>query len=170
MNRTITLLALIGLSFSLIAPAGVQAQYVPGGSYQQSCSNIRVRGNRLTASCTDSSGNSVRTSLNINRCNGSDIANVNGQLTCQTNGNYYGNQYYGNRYRYRNSYGYGYGTPPSGSYQQSCSNARLRGNTLTATCVDSYGTQVRSSINVSRCTNRDIANVNGRLSCRRYGY
>ena len=164
MTRTITLLTLSALSFSLIAPVAAQAQYAPGGSYQQSCSNVRMRGNRLYATCTNNAGYGVRTSLNVSRCNGSDIGNADGQLTCQSG--YSGRYYNGNRYR--NSYGYG--SPPSGSYQQSCTNARVRSSRLFATCTDANGQQIGSSIDLSRCTNRDIANVNGRLSCRRNGY
>ena len=169
MNRTITLLALSALSFSLVAPVAAPAQYAPSGSYQQSCTNIRMRGNRLYATCTNSAGYGARSSLNVSQCNGSDIANVNGQLTCQNN--YYQNGY-NTRHRYGSRYNnsYGYGTPPSGSYQQSCTNARVRSDRLYATCTDANGQQVASSIDLARCTNRDIANVNGRLSCRRYGY
>lgn len=63
---------------------------------------------------------------------------------------------------------YGYNSPlPSGSYQQSCVNAQMRGTTLSASCATPNGQQVYSSLNVSRC-NGDIANTNGRLTCAGY--
>ena len=50
--------------------------------YQQSCSNIEVRGNMLTATCRTMKGRMQRTSLaNVDRCAG-DIGNNNGQLNC----------------------------------------------------------------------------------------
>ena len=63
---------------------------------------------------------------------------------------------------------YGYNSPlPSGSYQQSCVNAQMRGATLSASCATPYGQRIYSSLNVSRC-NGDIANTNGRLTCGGY--
>lgn len=60
---------------------------------------------------------------------------------------------------------YGYTSPlPSGSYQQSCVDAQMRGTTLSASCRTTNGQQAYSSLNVSRC-NGDIANTNGRLTC-----
>src|SRR6202161_3507742 len=70
------------------------AQTIPGGSYQQSCSNVRIRGDQLTASCTAPNGTRMRSSIALGSCRGGDIANSNGQLAC--NGGGYG---YGNRYR-----------------------------------------------------------------------
>ncbi len=89
------------------------------------------------------------------------------------NGNAYG--YYGNGngnrgYGYNNGSngygGYGYGLP-GGSYQQSCTNARMNGSTLSASCTATNGQQTYSSIDVRQCQSRgtDIANRNGYLSC-----
>ena len=85
----IGLLAGLGLAASALGP--VSAQSVPSGSYQQSCTNIRVRGNQLIARCPNGQGASVRSSIALG-CRG-DIANSNGQLICNANGNGYG---YGN--------------------------------------------------------------------------
>jgi hypothetical protein len=55
---------------------------VPPGSYQQTCQNIRVDGNRLTASCQKRNGGWHDSSLrNFNYCRG--IENDNGHLRCQ---------------------------------------------------------------------------------------
>ncbi len=179
------------LAFTVVAPASAQA--IPGGSYQQSCSNIRARGDRLTASCTASNGQLVRSSISLG-CRG-DIANSNGQLTCNgggygynRNNGYSNNNGYGNRrdsgygtHRdngygnggYNNGNGYGnngYGNrngyAPGGSYQGSCSNVQMNGNMLSATCSASNGARITSTLDANRCHGGDIANVNGRLRCR----
>ena len=87
----ISLFAGLGLAATALAPAS--AQVIPSGSYQQSCTNIRVRGGQLTARCTNPQGVAVRSSIALNSCRGGDIVNSNGQLACNGNGNGYG---YGN--------------------------------------------------------------------------
>jgi len=68
------------LSAALIADS---AMAVPGGSYQDSCSNASFDGHTLTATCPTERGTSVTTSLQFaDRCNG-DIANINGVLVCR---------------------------------------------------------------------------------------
>ncbi len=63
-----------------------------------------------------------------------------------------------------------YNYPPSGSYQQSCSNVQMQGSTLSASCSSNNGQRIYSSLNVNGC-NGDIANVNGYLRCNgSYGY
>ena len=55
---------------------------------------------------------------------------------------------------------------PPGSYQQTCSDIRFDGRTLTARCLDKRGRRVRTSMaRPDRCR-RDIANINGTLMCR----
>ncbi len=85
------------------------------------------------------------------------------------NGNaygYYGNGNHGGSGNNSGYGGYGYGVPP-GSYQQSCTNARMNGSTLSASCTATNGQYINSSINVRNCQSRgtDIANRNGYLSC-----
>jgi hypothetical protein len=168
MHRISTAIALGGaLVLTTMAPGSVLAQgygNMPAGSYQQSCTNVRVRGGTLVASCTNNGGQRVRSSLIINSCTGADIGNVNGQLTCVRTGNYYG------RGRGRHGAGqagrYRQGALPSGSYQQSCSNASMNGSTLTASCSNNSGNAVTSYLDVSQCrANDDIGNVNGQLRC-----
>lgn len=180
-RRILSLFAILGLGALAYAPASAQA--IPGGSYQQSCTNVRVRGDRLSAVCNGSQGSSTRSSISLSQCQGSDIANVNGQLSCSGTGSY-GNGNYGKRShrRHRNdrgNNGYGNGgrdngygnqrygtTATNGSYLQSCSNVQTRGGMITATCPSANGTQITSTINATRCAGGDIANVNGRLQCR----
>jgi len=155
----VSLLAGLGLAATALAPAS--AQSIPPGSYQQSCQNIRVRGDQLTARCTNGQGNWVRSTIALGSCRG-DIRNSNGQLTCAGNG--YNNGGYNNG-GYNNG-GYNNGGVPGGSYQSSCTNVQRNGSTLTATCTAPNGSNITSSINAAQCRGGDIANVNGRLACR----
>jgi hypothetical protein len=153
------LIAGLGLAATAIAPAS--AQTIPSGSYQQSCQNVRVRGDQLTARCTNSQGTWVRSSIAINSCRNGDIVNSNGQLACNRNaynngnGNGYG---YGRHRRHHDGYNnggynnggynngrYGNGRMVPGSYQSSCTNVQMGGGTLTATCTSPNGSQITSS-------------------------
>jgi hypothetical protein len=180
MKRTaLSLAGAVALAAMTLGTASAQA--IPSGSYQQSCTNVRVRGDVLTARCNAPQGGTVRSSIGIDSCRRGDIANMNGQLTCNRNGygqrprgygnngygnngngNGYGNNGYGNN-GYGNN-GYGRGLPP-GSYQNSCTNATMSGGVLSASCPGN-GTRYNSSINAGACRGGDIANINGRLQCR----
>ncbi len=59
-----------------------------GGSYQQSCSDIRQNGSTLSAVCLDGRGRRTESSIDVNRCGRGDIGNSRGFLTC---GNIRGN-------------------------------------------------------------------------------
>jgi CVNH domain len=74
-GRLLVMLALAGLSSSAFAQAP------PPGSYQQSCSEIRVYGTTLSAICRGEHGRTQQTALDIANCRG-DIGNYNGQLQC----------------------------------------------------------------------------------------
>jgi hypothetical protein len=176
MNRVI-LSILLGGSLAAAAIAPAAAQEVPSGSYQQSCSNVRVRGDQLIARCTNPQGGQVRSSISLDSCRGGDIANSNGQLLCNGGGNGRG---YGYREHRRAGYdnadgnagygngnaGYGNGRAASGSYQQSCRNVQMQGGLLTATCPSGNGNMITTSIDASQCRGADIANRNGRLICQ----
>ncbi len=185
----LSLIAGLGLAATALAPAAAQA--IPSGSYQQSCQNIRVRGDQLSARCTNSQGTWIRSTIAVNSCRNGDIVNSNGQLACNRNAynNGNGNGYGYGRHRrqdggYNNNGGYnnggynnnnnggynngryGNGRMVPGSYQSSCTNVQMGGGTLTATCTAPNGSQITSSINPGQCRGGDIANVNGRLGCR----
>lgn len=188
----ISLLAGLGLAATALAPASAQA--IPSGSYQQSCTNIRVRGDQLFARCTNAQGTAIRSSIDLDSCRNGDIVNSNGQLACNRNGNGNGNGY-GNGRRHRhhdrddnngnnnnggynnggynngnnggyNNGRYGNGAVAPGSYQSSCTNVYMNGPNLTASCTSPNGQRITSSINAAQCRGGDIANVNGRLACR----
>jgi len=59
-----------------------QAQGLPQGSYAGSCNDVRIEGDRLTATCRAKDGRQVRNALaGFRRCVG-DIGNNNGVLQC----------------------------------------------------------------------------------------
>ena len=189
MQRIFTGIALMTALVAASVATGSAQMYggngLPQGSYQQSCVNLSMNGSTLSGSCTNSSGQRVYSSLDVNRCGGSGIVNVNGNLTCNGNNGYNnggnGNRQYGHHHRNRNNqnnnngnnnygnngyYNNGNGLPP-GSYQQSCSNLTMNGSTLSGSCTSASGQRVYSSLNVSRCMSRgaNVVNIDGRLRC-----
>jgi len=147
-----------GLFGLLSAPAS--AQPVPPGSYLQSCQNVRDVAGWLKATCQDSRGRWVEATMAISWCTpGNDIANEDGRLVCKT--------------RSGPSFGGPGGAPfgaeraPYGSYMGTCRDVRVTAGWLKATCQDSRGRWAESTTAVSWCSyGRDIANVDGRLTCR----
>jgi hypothetical protein len=128
--------------FAILTAVSGAAQDIPQGSYQQTCRNIRVRGNTLSAKCQTSGGNWVRASLgDADRCVG-DITNVEGQLTC-------------NRIN----------AAPEGTYTQSCKNIRVRYGTLSARCKTMNGQWVDSSLQRFNDCQGGIGNFDGQLRC-----
>jgi len=148
----LTALAAAGVAMALSTAAWAQSLPLPQGSYRNSCTNARAMqlpggGRLLTAQCRTSNGSTRNTSLRFENCRG-DISNNNGNLTCSNLGG-----------------GVGGARPPSGSYQQTCRDARMQGSTLSASCRDNRNRWQSSSINTNNCRGRDIANINGRLTC-----
>jgi hypothetical protein len=189
--RYMTIFGILTLTAALWSPAPCAAQQVPGGSYQQTCSDIGVRGSTLYATCDNGRGARQSTELrDFQNCSG-EIQNINGNLQCKGNtGSYQGRdgnrhnrdhgQYdrdqngnrdqngdrgqYGNRDQDNDRGNY---NGPSGSYSQSCQNISTNGNTLQASCQKKNGGWRQTSLrNYNRC-NGDIANNNGKLQCSR---
>lgn len=113
------ILASAALAGTLALSSATMAQGyggAPGGSYLDSCRDVRALGDRLEASCRRTDGSWQRTGLRLSGCSG-DIANQNGHLVCGRGGGY-GSSYdrdRGTRYdrNYNpgpyNDYGRGYG-------------------------------------------------------------
>jgi hypothetical protein len=136
---------------ALISPA--QARWAPSGSYESTCTNVRYDGDTLTASCRRPNGTWKNTWLpNADNCDG-NIVNDNGQLECA---GYHGRDWY----RYNNDGG------PSGSYESTCTNIRMDGYTLKATCQRLDGSWRWSELEDAYDCDGHIANYNGRLVCR----
>jgi len=102
-------------------------------TFHNSCNNIRIAGNTLTAECQRENGRNRTSSIVIR-----GIRNDNGRL-----------EYL------RNSRG-------ASTFQNSCQNIRVRGNSLIARCQKTNGSFVRSTIVI-----RGIDNDNGRLEYSR---
>ncbi len=125
-------------------------QGLPQGSYRQSCRNARLEGrDLLIAECRRQNGNWRNTRLDIDECRGRDIANVNGHLECGTR-------------RFGGNYGY---QMPGGTWQQSCRNARIVRDELTAECRKRDGDWQRDTIDLDECRGQPLHNDNGRLRC-----
>src|SRR4051794_23034609 len=78
--------AIAGGAMLLPLAAVPAAAQLPGGSYLQSCHDVQVRGDRLTATCRTRDGDWNQTSLNnIDQCAGG-ISNYSGRLVCGTHG------------------------------------------------------------------------------------
>lgn len=160
MKRTSPIAVVMALVLGVLTPA--MAQYAPGGSYQQSCTHVRVRGNMLSARCSAPSGQRIHSSVPL-PCRG-DISNSNGYLRCNGGGYY---PHPGGRPPFGRPPGMG--SLPPGSYQSSCRNVYANGGIVTAECTATNGAWIRTSIDVNRCRpSTDIANVNGRLNCLAY--
>lgn len=147
----------------LLVAMPAMAEPIPPGSYLQSCRDVRVVAGWLKASCQDRNGRWVEATTAVSWCApGNDIANTDGRLTCQPGGG-------------RGGYGaaanpsgnWGSERPPSGSYMATCRDVRVVAGWLKASCQDRNGRWVEATTAVSWCTaGRDIANEDGRLTCR----
>ena len=148
------------LSMCLLAVTGAfnlpaQAQSLPGGSYQDSCTNIQVHSDRgrslsMHATCTSNNGNYVQSSITL-PCQ--SAVNDNGSLKCVSGG-----------------------IPPEwvpppmpeGTFRNSCFDLVIRKDredkpVLIGRCTDRGGTAIRSTLWLPCQGN--IANDNGSLKC-----
>ena len=132
-----------------VTPA--EAQNAPQGSYRQSCRNIQMESrDDLVAECRRQNGNWRYTKIDIDKCRGRPIVNNNGHLQCGD-------------YRYEGAYGRY--QMPGGSWQQTCRNARIVRDDLTAECRERDGEWRRDSIDLDECRGQPLHNENGRLRC-----
>lgn len=118
--------------------------WIPPGSYQNSCDNIRARDGELSARCQMMDGQWRGSSLYYRDCY-QDITNQNGRLTC------------GRRHHHN--------MLPGGSYKDTCRDISINGEILSAECQRRDGTWRWTSLNVEDCYGR-VENENGRLECR----
>ena len=134
---------------------GYQGAYpAPGGaSYTQTCKDIKSHGDHLEARCKTVNGDWVHTSLDdYRKCHG-QIINDNGNLRCVAATGYVGG-------------GPGYaGNAPSGSYLQTCREARVNGDDLEARCSTANGDWRSSKLDDFQKCRGDIVNDDGHLRC-----
>ena len=152
--RRIFLFTVLVLALIVLAPGTIcMAQGIPQGSYQQTCNNVAVNGNVLSANCQDSRGNWVNAQLpDVQRCNG-DITNDNGALHCASSPGY------------GTPAGYQAGNGPNGSYTQSCQDVHVGGDDLHARCQRRDGTWHETKLDDYNKCRGDILNDNGNLKC-----
>ncbi|MCU1255449.1 MAG: hypothetical protein JWM83_1748 [Candidatus Angelobacter sp.] len=160
--RRIVNFAMGTLMFVLVGASAGLAQSAPSGSYQQTCRDIGVRGDVLTARCQDTGGNWRNAQMrDISYCNG-DITNENGALRCASSSGAYQGGYNGGYYNQ--------GGIPGGSYAQTCQDVRIQGNDLEARCQTVNGDWRTTRLSSFDRCGGDIANDDGRLRCAGSGY
>ena len=176
----IGLVAGLGLAATAIVPAA--AQTIPSGSYQQSCTNIRVRGDQLIARCTNPQGATVRSSISLDSCRRGDIVNSNGQLACnrtgygRRNGSYNNGGYNGgynnggyNNGGYNNGNNGGYNNGNNGGYNNGgYNNGRYGygapGGSYQSSCTN---VQTNGSVLTATCTSPNGANITSSINTAR---
>ncbi|MBV9044042.1 MAG: CVNH domain-containing protein [Alphaproteobacteria bacterium] len=146
------LLAALSVAASFaVAPA--KADWAPSGSYQRTCRGINFDGDMLTATCRTAGGRWHNTYLsNADNCDG-NIENNNGQLECGESG-------WSDESDWR-------GGAPNGPYVATCTNIRMDGYTLRATCQRRNGSWAWASLEDPEDCDGAIQNWNGRLACGR---
>jgi hypothetical protein len=155
MRVSLTILTIAALAFFGFAKPAQAQMYGnwPGGSWQASCRNARVNGDQFSAQCTATNGAWVFSSVSMRGCPGRQFGNSNGQLFCESGGNYSNDAGYGRSRHF-----------PSGSWVNSCDNASLAGHMFTAQCSTGSGYRT-SSIDMHSCPSRQVGNRNGFLFC-----
>jgi hypothetical protein len=149
-----------GALLVLIALPAMAQDGFPGGSWRQTCHNITGDPITITvhALCRTQLGDDINTSIDLRTaCSPhftTGLANRNGVLTCE-------------------------GPVPAGSYLQSCRDAYVMNNKLTANCEDKQGHWHSSTMPLAGCSVgpeprywlllrgpfRMIENSDGRLLC-----
>jgi CVNH domain len=115
---------------------------IPPGTYQQTCSNIVVSPNLLSAICRTITNDTRQSQIaNPGACR-SAVENRDGFLTCDM----------------------GNAAAPGGSYRESCHGIVTNGTVLSAECRRGDGAYIHSSIDFARCGG-DISNNQGKLTC-----
>jgi CVNH domain len=115
---------------------------LPRGSFRETCRNIRMRGDSLSARCQTMSGSWIRSSLDdVDHCVG-EIVNDDGHLQC------------GRR-----------GWQATGTFVQTCAPIYINGDVLHARCQTGDGRWVWSSLNDADGCRAGIINIDGQLRC-----
>jgi len=126
-------IAVLGL---FVAGTSVAFAANPAGSYQKTCSNISVSGTTLNATCKTFNQQNMKTSLPYYASCVGDIGNINGTLAC---------------------------AGPNGSYALTCTDATVKGNTLTANCRKKNQQVVPAGLPGFQGFQGNISNCDGKL-------
>lgn len=116
----------------------------PAGTYAKSCGRVRVEGGTLFGQCRKIGGGDRAAALqDYKHCwSGTDIANVDGYLSCEK----------GDR------------PSPGGSYRSTCRDLVMNQGVLSAQCLNYHRGFKPTSLNILNCQ-QAIENHNGQLTC-----
>lgn len=128
--------------------------WLPRGSYQETCRRARVEEDTLTAECVDRNGRWRYTELQSFRSCRSDIRNVNGMLQCRRASDD-GDDDDADDDAY---------DLPGGNWRVTCRKPRLYGSVLYTECRDRNGSWRETTIDLDQCDG-DVENRGGRLAC-----
>lgn len=129
--------AALAIAVATLAFAGsASAQSAPNGSYKDTCTNIAMQGETLTANCKTYQGNSIPAKLELAPSCVGTISNVNGVLAC---------------------------TGPIGSFYRTCKDAKVQNGTLTATCQRINPSQWLTTSTPFRGFEHPVTNCDGTL-------
>lgn len=146
--------------------SGGVAAGLPGGSYTQSCQDVRQHGDDLEARCPTANGDWKDTKLDdYNKCRG-EIVNDNGKLRCITS-------VYGGPGAPVGAYQGGYNSPVggfTGTYTQTCKDIKSHGDDLEARCKTVNGDWHNTKLDDYRKCRGQIINKDGNLKCVAAGY
>jgi hypothetical protein len=136
----------------------------PGGSYLQTCRDVKVGGDDLHARCQTTDGAWHDAKLDdYRKCKG-DIMNDNGKLRCVAGApvGAYGPGGYGGGY----PGGYNQNVNgPAGSYGQTCRDIHVGGDDLHARCQTRNGDWADTKLDDFKKCHGDIINDDGHLRC-----
>lgn len=148
------------ISLSPVPARAEPAAMVPGGSYLDTCKNVRFdpATGRLDADCEATprgawEGEAVRSGdpFYVTGCTPNSIFNANGDLYC------YADRPWGKDR-----------VIPQGSYLASCAHSRVVNNVLMARCDDSSDDAHSADLNLNECRwGGDISNNQGSLACEK---
>ena len=140
---------------------------MPAGSWQQSCRAPHLSESVLTANCQRRDGAYRYSALDLSSCEGGPVGNDNGRLVCESAAQGGGNAAPGNAGQDDSGNANAGGAPalPSGSWQQSCTNPKMTGTLLTASCQRSDGGSRFSAVDVATCPGGRVGNFEGSLAC-----
>lgn len=115
---------------------------LPPGGYLQSCQGCDVAEGVLRCSCPTRLGELRQTTLTLRECEGDEIANWEGTLSCAR----------------------AEGQPPDESFVASCTACDVRSSRMTCKCRSNDGKWVRTSIDLDACRLL-VSNCDGKLTC-----
>jgi hypothetical protein len=145
---------------------------MPAGSWQRSCRAPHLSESVLTANCQRRDGAYHYSALDISSCDGGPVGNDNGRLVCESAPQGGGTTAPGNAAPGNagqddagNASAGGAPTLPPGSWQQTCTNPKVNGSVLTASCQRSDGGSRFSAVDAATCPGGRVGNFEGSLAC-----